>query len=373
LNSQVILITANSTWNIYNFRLPLIRQLQLNGHRIVVVARKDSFADRLQAMNIEYIPLEQLYPTKKGLLNNFRLLLEYRSIIRRVQPSIIISFTIKPNIFSGVIARWFHIPFLPTLTGLGSLFTGNIKPNQLLVILYKYALKKAHKVIFHNDDDLAEFVQLKLIPREQGRVIPGSGVDVQQFSATRAQNKDSFVFLCIARLIREKGVLDFIHASGRLLQANLKNVSFRLIGPYDPEDDRSIDEEILRKWEEEETCHYGGFVEDIKAEIQDATVFVLPSMREGMPRAVLESMSIGRPVITTDVPGCRQAIEHKKNGIIVPPGDVSALAEAMSDMMKMSFEERLKMGSYGQKLVFQKYSAEVIVKQYEDILNEMMP
>ena len=365
---KTIIVTSNSSWNIYNFRLPLIIKLRNLGHHVIIASLKDEFTDRLIDMDFEFVALKELQPLNKGIFNNIKLLLEYHRLFKKTSPDIILSFTVKPNIFSGLASRFKDISFYPTLTGLGSLFIINQQPTFGLKTLYKSALKKAKMVIFHNEDDRDELVNYEYLRKNQTQIIPGSGVDENKFAYSPITQFRPIRFLCVSRLINEKGVDVFIEASKKFILKYPKlNVHFRLLGSINPLDPRSISEESLTEWSNLDHCEYGGFIENINDEIGASTVFVLPSMREGMPRAVLESMSVGRPVITTDVPGCRQVMNG--NGIIIPSRDTSSLMEAMYKMTTMSTNELNEMGKRGRQLIEEKYNVKSIVNMYKDVLD----
>ena len=351
----------------------MIVKLRDLGHRVIIASLHDEFTDRLIDMDFEFVELKELQPLNKGLFNNIKLLLEYHRLFKNNRPDMVLSFTVKPNIFSGLASRFKEISFYPTLTGLGSLFIKSQQPTLGLKGLYKSALKNAKKVIFHNEDDKDKLVEFGYIQNSQTEIIPGSGVDEIKFYYNTISHKIPFRFLCVSRLINEKGVDLFIAASTKMLQLYPEiNLEFRLLGSINPKDPRSINPQVLSEWSSLDHCEYGGFVEEINDEIREATVFVLPSLREGMPRAVLESMSVGRPVITTNVPGCRQVMKDSAkgngNGFVIPSSDSTALIDAMHKMTMMSIDQLNEMGKEGRLMIEEKYNVATIVDMYEKVL-----
>tara|TARA_R100001079_G_scaffold81260_1_gene44827 strand:- start:58 stop:963 length:906 start_codon:yes stop_codon:yes gene_type:complete len=264
------------------------------------------------------------------------LLLSLAILMLRLRPQFVLSYTIKPVVY-GSIAAWLagvtHRFVL--VTGLGYAFTGTASGKRALLRrliqqLYRFALKRTHRVFFQNPDDEALFRELKLLPETvPSSVVSGSGVDVTEYSVAPLPDKPCF--LLIARLLGDKGVREYAQAA-QLVKTVYPEVVFRLVGWIDDNPD-AITQRELDQWVDSGLLEFLGRLDDVRPAISGCSVYVLPSYREGTPRTVLEAMAMGRPVITTDAPGCRETVIDRDNGFLVPVKDVQALADAMIKMI----------------------------------------
>jgi len=364
-----VVLAGNSSWNIVNFRSGLIHALKAAGYEPVVIAPVDPAAEqRMAALGVERIVIAM---QRSGLnpLADLRLLLTYRRLLKDLQPVAYLGFTIKPNIYGGIAARFAAVPLIANISGLGTVF---IKRGSLLALvsrLYRFALKGAAVTFFQNPDDLALFVERGLVGEAQAQLLPGSGVDLEQFRpADPAAAVATFLF--IGRLLGDKGVWEFVQAA-RMVRADVPGVRFQLLGPIDEGNRSAVSRAELDRWVAEGTIEYLGATEDVRPFIERATAVVLPSYREGLPRSLLEAAAMARPLIATDVPGCRELVEPGINGFLCAARDSNSLAKAMKMMLKTPADERAQMGVASRRMVEKGYSQSVVINAYLNALGKL--
>lgn len=317
--------------SLINFRGSMLKAMKEAGHEVYGIAPLDSpnVPEQLAEMGIKFIeaPIK-----RKGMnpLKDFLSLLTLTRILWKLKPDTVLSYTIKPVIYGSIAARIAGVRNIYSMiTGLGYAFGKTSGKRGLLFKLvknmYRAGLCVNKGVMFQNPDDRDLFIQLGIISKDKAATVTnGSGVDMTHFAPAPLEKNNS-VFLCISRLLKEKGVREFAEAS-----LNLKKhpqAQFRLVGPHDHGPD-SISAELIEKWKSG-GVECPGPVEDVREELENCSVYVLPSYREGTPRSVLEAMSTGRPIVTTNAPGCRETVVNGVNGYMVPVKDVSALEKAM--------------------------------------------
>lgn len=367
-----IAIVANSSWNIYNYRLALARFLKLKGYHIITIAPLDEYTPSLKKeFASSHITLHHLSPKSNNPFKDFTFLKELHRIYKKIQPDFILHYTIKPNIYGSLVARLLNIPCISTLTGLGYTF---IHPNiftRYLALLYKIALQKNKYVIFHNTDDYNLFLQKNLVPTNIAKVIKGSGVDTTLFSPTNnySPTNKKFVFLFIGRLLYDKGIIEYAQAAQQLNE-QFKNIECWIVGDFNTKNPSVITQHDFDKWIKNKAIKYFGKTDEIKTFIQESSVIVLPSYREGMPRAILEGMSMAKPIITTNTPGCRETVEENVNGFLVPPKNANALAKAMEKMIILNQTKNSLniMGQASRIKVKKEFSQEIINQSYLELI-----
>ena len=336
------LIIASYPVSILKFRGPLIKALQDEGFEIHIAAPEfDSHPEEVKALkNLGYIlHAIPMHRTGTNPLKDATALLSLYFIMKKVKPSHILAYTIKPVIYGTLAAKAARVPNrFALITGLGYAFqqveeTGKRSRLQKLIhTLYKQALSQTSKVFFQNPDDLNLFKKLKLLsPATPTVVVNGSGVDIAEYKVARfpitADNKPELRFLLIARLLGAKGVREYVKAA-KIIKSKNPQVQFDLVGWVDDNPD-SIKQQELDQWIDDKIVNFWGKLADVRPAITKSSVYVLPSYREGTPRTVLESMAMGRPIITTDTPGCRETVIDGHNGYLVKVQSVDDLVQAM--------------------------------------------
>jgi glycosyltransferase involved in cell wall biosynthesis len=342
-----ILVLGSISCSLLNFRGPLIKRLRDRGHIVTAVSAQDEashyVADTLKSWGVEYRTVE-LARGGTNPLADVRTFRAIQALLRDTRPDILLAYTAKPVIYGGMAVQAVAgVRFFPMITGLGYAFTPAAGAKRrflrfLLTQLYRRSLRGAERVIFQNPDDQAMFTELGLLPdpRRAARV-HGSGVDCEAFPSSPLP--EAPVFLMLARLVADKGVREYVEAARRV-RAVYPDARFRLAGDLDPNPAR-VSQAELDTWIAEDVIDHLGPVHPVQPELANCRYYVLPSYREGTPRSVLEAMATGRPIITTDAPGCRETVEHGVNGLLVPPRDSDALASTMLELLSAS-EERIQ-------------------------------
>ena len=369
--SKHVVVTVNMAWNIANFRLGLIRSLIGAGYKVTALAPQDEHVARIKEAGCDFVHIPM---NNKGTnpLQDLALLLKYVRILRRLRPDVVLSFTIKPNVYGGMAAGILGIPVVNNIAGLGTTFIREGWLNKVARVLYKASLAKSRKVYFQNADDMALFQQLGLANVWQSGLLPGSGVDTSRFAPQEAAARVNrpFVFLLVARLLWDKGVGEFVEALRHLRSAGY-SVEGRLLGFLDAQNPTAIGRADIDAWLEEGLVRYLGSASDVRPYIADADCVVLPSYREGTPRALLEAGSMGKPLITTDAPGCKDVVLDGVTGFKVPVANSLALSEAMKRMANLSDEEYQAMSTDVRAFVVENYDESLVLKAYQKTLHEI--
>ena len=320
--------------------------------------------------------IEDLFPIEidRSGLNPFRdagLVLNYVRMLRRSKAQILLGWTAKPNIYGAMAARLVGIPAIPNVSGLGTAFMREGWLASLVGGLYRIAFRRCPIVFFQNPDDRKLFVHRRIIRPDQARLLPGSGVDLDHFRPVPSPNPSAISFLFVGRLLADKGVREFVEAA-RILKSRHPDWRFQLLGPTDPENRSGIPQEELDRWIVESAVEYLGSSDDVRPFIVASTAVVLPSYREGLPRSLLEAAAMGRPIVATDVPGCRQIIAEDINGLLCDPRSADSLAEAMERLATMTADERETMGREGRKMVERNFGAQKVVDAYADAISQLL-
>lgn len=367
-----IAIVDNSTWNIYNFRLGLIRQLKNAGYDVIVIAPVDEYIRYLNETGVvQHIPLRYLAPQSTNIFRDLALIFELWGIYSKEKPHLILHYTIKPNIFGNIAARLAGIPAISTITGLGYTFLHRSLINRMVPMLYRSSFRWASRVIFYNKEDFDLFTQRKIIPVGKGTIIPGSGVNTNHFRPLTKPDNRAFVFLFIGRLLYDKGLREFVEAAQEVRRRN-PSAECWIIGELNAKNPATVKQEQMLKWMEEGHIKYWGIAADVRHFIRRAHVVVLPSYREGVPRSILEAMAMGTPIITTDAAGCRDTVKAGLNGWLTPPANASALAGAMLEACCMNESELTQMGEYSRQIALAEFDEKIITGKYLYLINHLL-
>lgn len=365
-------IVANYLPHVTNFRGKLLEAISNLGYEIHILAPNlDDFLDEYNQLiskgyNLHSIPLQR---TGTDPLVDIQTLVYTYRILRKIKPDAILSYTIKPVIY-GTLAAWLaRVPKrFVLLSGLGYAFQNSDKKNkttklqQIVYALYKQALSKATATFFQNPDDLKLFEELHLVNNKNKTVVVnGSGVDVSDFKVvdfpkdTEGKVKPSY--LLVARLLKDKGIVEYVEAA-KLVKQKYPQAEFHLVGWID-ENPAAINQSQLDDWISSNAIQYWGKLEDVRPAIAESSVYVLPSYREGTSRSVLEAMAMGRPIITTDAPGCRETVVDGKNGYLVPIKSIDELATAMIKFIENNVLYK-EMGRASRKMAEEKYDVKKV-------------
>jgi glycosyltransferase involved in cell wall biosynthesis len=374
--NRKICFIANSGFTIVNFRSELIKILIENGCNVTVICPSECelMVDRdlnleLEDLGVEYIPVE-FNRNSVNPISEIYFLMSFYFILRKMRPDVVLNYTIKPTIYGSIAAKLSGVKcILSNITGLGYIFTANTFKSRVLLSIvklqYKIALRCNSLVFFQNPDDEALFRSLALINGVKTKVINGSGIDTDKF-VRQSHNQKLFSFIFVGRLLRDKGVNEFIQAA-ELLKKKYPDAIFTLLGPID-DNPSSLSKHDLERFMSSGVVSYLPLRSNVRDVLEEYEVFVLPSYREGTPRSTLEAMSMSMPVITTNVPGCRETVISGSNGFLVEAKNVNDLAAAMEKFIVNRHLVRL-FGDASRVLVCNRYD---VIKVNESITSEFM-
>ena len=366
---EKIVFLSNTSWYLWNFRAQMAKELIAGGAEVVFAAPRDDYSEKLVNLGrFVHIKLD-----RKGK-NPFAEILSFVRIfafLKREGNCVLLSWTPKANIYGGLASRILRIPFIPNIAGLGFAFSGSRFLSAVAKSLYSLSLGGASTVFFQNSDDEAELVASGAIDGKAAMLLPGSGVDTERFTVAPFVDRDPFVFLFAGRLIEQKGIVHLIEAS-RELRASGADFVVNIVGFLDEGSPTSVTAEELERWHDEGIINYLGRTDDMHLEINNAHCVVHPSYyREGRPRILLEAASCGRPAITTDSVGCRDAVVDGVTGIICEPRNSSSLADAMKTVMEMSKAEFDEMSAAARDLAVNKFSESIVFDAYKRVLRSI--
>jgi glycosyltransferase involved in cell wall biosynthesis len=377
-----ILFVLNESYFFLSHRLPVARAVQQSGTEVHVAAPPEHVwappgfsTTELEDQGFVFHPIPL---SRRGTnpVADLRTLVALLRLYRRLRPAMIHHLTIKPNVYGGIAARLAGVPKVVfSVTGLGQIFVGKgfAAAVQRVIVSTLLRISMAHpncRVIFQNSADRDEFLARKIVRPSDARVILGSGVDIGRFKATGISETDTPVVVLCARLIWEKGVGEFVEAA-RTLRKEGVEARFALVGDTNPTNSRSVPRETLEAWVRENLVEWWGFRQDMDGVLAQSNIVCLPSTYgEGVPKILLEAAASARPIVTTDIAGCRDAIENGISGLLVPPGDTDSLADALRTLLADP-EKRRKMGAAGRRLAEQKFddrtTAAMTVQVYEEL------
>ena len=361
----VIVVSANSSWALTNYRFGLLRALQNAGFSLIAAVPDDETASNLRDAGVEVRPLP-VAPHGISPIAELRLLYRYVRLLRNLKPAAFLGFTIKPNIYGALAGRLTGVPVINNVTGLGIVFTRATPLRALVSAMYRIAFRRSHRVFFQNSESRDLFLSAGIVRGHQGALLPGSGIDLERFRpASPKDRRDAdFIFLFPSRLMWRKGVGEYCEAAARIRAAHA-NVRFQLAGPVEAKKNRdAIPRGQIAEWERQ-GVEYLGEIEDVRPFFAAADCIVLPSYYpEGVPRALIEAAAMGRPIITTDTPGCREVVEPGVTGFLCAPRSVDSLVAVMLQMIGRSPEERSEMGRLARIKAERDFDEQVVIDAY---------
>jgi len=364
-----VALVLNTSWNLYNFRLNLIKSLQANGHEVHTIAPTDSHTPFLLEQGCHH---HKLRMDSRGAnpIKDIALIFELYSIYRRVKPDIILHYTIKPNVYGTLAAAILRIPVVNNVCGLGTVFLKKDMISRVAKVLYRLSFRFARKVFFQNPDDRDLFIGEKLVPENAVDLLPGSGIDLKKFTPLPFTRNTEFTFLLISRLITDKGILEYVEAVKKLKSEGV-HARFQVLGAVDEEHKRGIERSVINSWIKAGTIEYLGTTEDVRPFIHRADCVVLPSYREGTPRVLLEAASSAKPIIATNVPGCNHVVEDQLNGLLCNLKDANDLAEKMKTMALLNDDRLKSFGINGRHKMETQFDENQVITKYLQTLNEV--
>lgn len=361
---MIVFLLSNSSWNLYNFRLNLILSLLEKKYKIYILAPKDNYSKKLENIGCNFIEIS-FKSRSKSLFSNLKILYKYFITINKIRPKIILSYTIKPNIYGSIIAKILKIKCIATITGLGSAFLNSKILNFFIIKLYKYSFGKENIIFFQNHDDLNIFKSKKILNQAQKyKVVPGSGVDLKKFQYTQLKKKNNQInFVFVGRLIYEKGINELIE-SIKYIKKNYNNVNFKIVGKC--YDDITVGPNLsfIKDLSLKKLFDYESFTDNVSKYITEADCLILPSYREGSSKVILEAGALGRPVIGSNVTGINNIIDNDINGILIKPKDVNSLKISIIKFINLSASSKLIMSINMRKKIEMNFDEKFVIDEY---------
>ena len=365
-----IAVLSSHTPSLFWFRMDMMHSFMALGHEVVAIGNEpaEKWVDKFKEQGIKYIAAE-ISRNGTNPLKDLKTLKSLKAILKQERPDKLFTYQAKTVIYGGIAANKLGITEVyPLIAGIGSVFlSDDIKSKIIRFILkteYRYAMRKSPKIFFQNNDDVKVFTDNKIIKKENVVILNGSGVNLEKF--TKKPLPDGIAFLCISRLIKDKGVYEYLKAA-RIVKEKNPNARFLLVGPYDS-NPSALKPEELQPYLDDGIIEYFGEASDVRPYLEMCNVFVLPSYREGTPKTVLEAMATGRAIITTDATGCRETVTNGENGYLVPIKDVDALSAAMIDLIE-NYDQISQMAEKGLELVKQKFDVKIVNGKINNTMN----
>lgn len=371
-----IVLFANTEWYLYNFRRSLAMALRNAGYEVLLISPDGPYGEKLRALGFRWLPL----PMDRGSLNPLkeaRLLIALVDVLRRERPQLIHGFTIKCAVYGSLAARLVNVPArVNAVAGMGYVFTSKAWKARLLRPLVRLMMKLAlggrkSRLILQNPDDVALFRRAQLVESSHIRLVRGSGVDTSRFTPGNRSSETSRIRVLLpARLLWDKGVAEFAEAA-RMLEVRGIPVEMLLAGEPDPGNPAAVPEAEVRAWVQQGWLNWLGHVEDMPALLGSVDVVALPSYREGLPKCLIEAAACGCTLITTDVPGCREVVEHEVDGLRVPVRDAEALAHAIMRLQQDPVL-RKQLGEAGRYKALTQFDERIVIRETLAVYRELL-
>ena len=357
--SRVAILTNNDD-DIYCFRKELIEALIQEGYEVLISC---PYGEKFELMKeIPYL-YDDPDIDRRGtnVIRDFKLFLHYRKLLKQYRPTYVLTYTAKPNVYGSMAAHGLGIPVINNVTGFGSVLKKKGLTQKFIMALFKHVYRKSHCIMFQNETNMQSAQKMGMV-KGDFMLIPGSGVNYDRYPLQPYPSDETIVFNYIGRILKDKGVDDYIEAAKRM-RAKYPQTEFRMLGFIEPTE--SHYEDLLRELEEQGIVRYLGSQKDIRPFVEESHATIHPSTYgEGMSNVLLESASSGRPVITTDNPGCRETVKDQVTGFIYPGGDVDALCDRIEQFLAMTNEERKEMGLAGRQYIKEHFSRDVVIQAY---------
>ena len=368
LKIKTVAFVANTSWSIYNFRLGIIKKLLSLGIKVVVVAPPDDYSSKIKSLGCDFYPIS-LDNYGYNPVRDFKTLIQLRKIYKKTRPGFIFHYTVKPNIYGTIAAKFCKIPSIAVTTGLGHLFLKNRLVTFISFGLYRIVGRLSQQIWFLNEDDKALFLKKKIIKPKKAFLLNSEGVDTDYFAPMNVQrDDDKTIFLYAGRLLKDKGVELLVEVS-KQLQKEYSNIEVHLLGFVDESNPNSVLKKQLNTWEASGYIKYRGETDDVRPYIAAADCVVFPSFyKEGISRILLEAASMAKPIITTNQTGCREVVEDGVNGFLCEVKDISSLYHSMQDFIALSNTHQIKLGKNGRKKVLNTFDELLIIAIYLKVL-----
>lgn len=365
-----IVLVSNTSWSMLKFRLGVMKSLVEKGYDVIIIAPRDKHSDEFKELGCHYIELAM---DNKGsnIFKDLRMVYKLQKAYKKLDPDLIFHYTIKPNIYGTFAAFLAKKRSIAVITGLGYTFIHDTVTAKIAKYLYKVSLKHSEKVWFINVEDKNKFLLAELVAEEKMELLPSEGINVDTFTPITVKREDNiFRFILIARLLWDKGVGEYVKAA-KVLAKKYDNVECQLLGFIDAQNPKAISKEQVDDWVQKGYVNYLGPTDDVRHFIAKADCIVLPSYREGVSMILMESAAMQKPLIATNVPGCRDLINSSVSGYTCQMQDYQDLVAKMEKMLHLSEKQRQKMGKEGRKLMVEEYNENLVIEKYLQVIRKL--
>ncbi|MBW3164252.1 glycosyltransferase family 4 protein [Ferrimonas balearica] len=381
--NKKLLITSNTSWFIFNFFVPTIKEMIREGYVVHLLTPSDKYTDRLVEVGCIHHQLD-INPSGGNPVQEIRTIIRIFRVIKALNPYCVLNFTPKLNVYSGFCCRLIKVPVVNSVAGLGSIFLEDNFKAKVGKLLLKASQNRVDHVIFQNPDDLQIYLKEGYTQEDRISLVGGIGVDLKKFVPHQAKDDNTVRFILVARLLRSKGVGEFVEAaievdkymssleSRRDVETQAKRAEFYLLGFVDESNPQAISRETIETWHTNTAVNYLGQTDDVFSVVKEMDCVVLPSYyREGMPQCLIEAAAMAKPIITTDNVGCREIVVNNESGFIVKPKCVDDLKLAMIKMIEMTHQQRLELGKVGRRKAENEYCHLKISKHYIEVIESI--
>lgn len=369
----MIVLSANSSWYLYNFRRNTILSLLNQGYSITCLSKEDEYTQKIKDLGCKW---ESLNIDGKGLniYHEFKLLISFYKIFKRLRPRVVLNFTIKNNIYGTFASKLLYISSINNISGLGTAFIHNDIKFKLVRLLYSFALPLSTKIFCQNSEDKDLLVTKLGVKAELIDITPGSGVDINRFNPKKKTRiicpDNKFRFIYTGRFIKDKGIFELIEAFKQLYKENA-NAELWLVGFRENDNFSAINSSTIKEWSDHPSISILNPTHEIENILGDADCLVLPSYREGLSKSILEACAMSLPVICSNVPGCNSVIQDGVNGLYCKPKNSNSLKKVMNNMLSMEKTAIDNMGKRGRKIIKEKFDESIVINQTLNAIKEV--
>jgi len=367
-----IVLTANTSWYLYNFRKNTIISLIEQGYKTIAIAPEDEYSKKLSELGCQFIHID-IDQGGTNPIRDLKTLFIFQLIYRKYSIDVVLNFTPKNNIYSTLAASFNGIKSINNIAGLGILFINESATSKIARFLYKISQPKASRLFFQNEDDRKLFLEKKITTTVETERLPGSGVDLSRFVVSPAPDDGTVRFLLIARMLYDKGIGQYVEAARSLKAKYGHNVELCLLGFLDVNNPSAVSKQDMKSWVDEGIVNYLGTSDNVEAEIEKVDCMVLPSYyREGVPKSLLEAGAMGKPIVTTDNVGCRETVGDGINGFLCEPRSSESLIEKLELIINMTHQERLAMGEESRIKIENEFDEQIVINKYLAAIQECL-
>ena len=361
-----VLILTNHQLGLYKFRRELLERLVSDHHEVYVSVPEDRFTEDFKKLGVMVLINECLDRRGTNPVKDLKLAGYYRTILKKIKPDVVLTYTIKPNVYGGLVCGRYRIPYIANVTGLGTAIHNGGLMQKVPLFLYRMGLKKADKVFFQNKADHEFMLEHNVVKKQVTDILPGSGVNTDQFAyRPYPDESNGIIFTTIGRIMKDKGI-DEILAAAEVIRNKYPNTFFRLIGDFDEGYEKKI-----KELDERGIIEYLGFKEDVRDYVSESHAILHASYHEGMSNVLLEAASMGRPVIATDVPGCIDTYDPGVSGIPFKAQNSQSLINAVEEFLSLSMEQKEAMGRAGREKMEKEFSRKIVIEKYLDNISKV--